>query len=509
MTALIARIVGLLGALAAAVGLAALFVAPELPGLRTLALMALVGLGSWLYLDWPALSRWAASHGGMESARAGLLILVGAGIAIAAVVLVERQPLRWDLTPQKQHSVQPRTAEVLTSLAGAPIEVLGFFGLGTDPIAARHRARWQALASAFADAGPTLQVETFDPDVSRRRADLEGVTSNGVVIVRRGDRAERIYAPDENSLLHAIVRVANARDRGVYVSTGHGERSTTDITSTSLTDLQAELAALGLAVQPLDLTRSDVPSDAAVVLVVDPTVPLAAPSIARLDVFLNRNGGLFVAGEPGSETGLDALLQTAGLGLGPGLVVDPLVRSVTGDASTPMVARYGMHASVRDLRAPAILLGASPVVRVEHDPLAATVHTLALTSDLAWAESQPAAEPVTQGDGDLAGPLALLALGERHPEGKSAGTIVLSGDADWLSNDGLQSAPNRDLVVRILGTLAQQDDLIALPPRPPLEGSLAMDWLAQVIVGLLALVVLPGGCLAVATGLWLRRRVAA
>ena len=103
--------------------------------------------------------------------------------------------------------------------------------------------------------------------------------------------------------------------------------------------------------------------------------------------------------------------------------------------------------------------------------------------------------------------VALLSLVERHPKGIPKGTIVLSGDADWLANEGLERPANQDLAVRVIGALASQQDLVDLPPRSAPDGGLAMDWLAQVVIGLLAVLVLPGASFGVGAGLWVRRRV--
>jgi hypothetical protein len=506
VTAVLARLVGLVGGLAGIVCIAALVAMPELPGLRTLGLTAAAGLGGWIYLDWPALARFGASRGGLEAARALLLVAVCAVIAAVSVALALRAGPRWDLTPEGSHSVTPRTAAALAGLEGDPIGVRGFFVASGDPLHLRHRARWDALAAAFAAAGPSLQVETLDPQVSRRRAEAAGVTSNGVVLVTRGERTERIYAPDEASLLNAILRVARDRSSTVYVTTGHGERRIDEVDAGSLTELRRELVALGLGVEPLDLSRTPIPDDATVLLVLDPTLPFAPRDADRIQAWLGPGRALLVAGEPGRTAGLDELLAAGGLALGPGVIVDPLVRSVTGDASTPMVARYGSHASVRGLRTPAVFLGASPVIEVPNDPMGVTVYALAASSELAWAERDPGKDPLDQGPQDLAGPVTLLALAELHEGGKDGGIVALSGDADWMTNQGLESPGNRDLAVRLVGALARQQDLVVLPERALPKGSLALDWATQVMLALLALVLVPGGCFAVGGALWLRRR---
>jgi len=501
LTSLIARICGVLGVLAAVGATATWLLAPELPGLRTLTLMAAVGLGSWLYLDWPAIRRFLASRGGVESARAVLIVILAGGVAGAAVTLVDRSTVRRDLTPARVHSVTDQTAQVLADL-DAPVRIVGFFSAGGDRVAARHRVRWDALAAALEAASSRVTVETLDPDVHRQRAADEGVTSNAVAIVRVGERREVVFAPDEQSVLTGIVRAARAVDRRLYVSSGHGERPIDVIAARSLSELGRMATELGLEVQPLDLSRRDVPPDAAALLVVEPATPLSTEAADRVDRFVSEGGSLLVAGQPDAPTGLEGLLAKGGLALGSGVVADPLVREVTGDDTSPLVARWGTHEAVRGLRAPASFLGTAPLEVKEHDPRDATVHLLAWSSAESWVEPGGIVE---RDEDDRAGPLPLLALADLHPGGTDAGVIVLVGDADWLANDGVRRQANGDLAVRLLGALTGRDDLITLPPRPPTEGALTVEWADHIVLSLLALLGLPGGCLALAGVLAVRR----
>jgi len=209
-----------------------------------------------------------------------------------------------------------------------------------------------------------------------------------------------------------------------------------------------------------------------------------------------------VAGQPDAPTGLEGLLAKGGLALGSGVVADPLVREVTGDDTSPLVARWGTHEAVRGLRAPASFLGTAPLEVKEHDPRDATVHLLAWSSAESWVEPGGIVE---RDEDDRAGPLPLLALADLHPGGTDAGVIVLVGDADWLANDGVRRQANGDLAVRLLGALTGRDDLITLPPRPPTEGALTVEWADHIVLSMLALLGLPGGCLALAGVLAVRR----
>ncbi len=505
MTTVLARLIGAVGLLAAIAVTAMLLVAPELPGIRTLAASAALGLAGWLYLDWPAVSEAITSRGGGELIRAAALLLVLLGIAAASVRIADRLAVRWDLSPAQVHSVSPRTLSILGDLE-ADIAVTAYFVAEGDGIERAHRGRWTALAEAFGAATPRLTIRTLDPDVRRREADLAEVRSNGVVLVSLGERTERVYAPDEESLLNAIIRVAGARDRTVYFTTGSGERSTHEAGRAGLAQLAGRLRTLGLGVEDLDVLRvSRIPEQAAAVLVIDPAAPLTGPAAQRLATWVNAGGTLLVAAERGRPTGLEGHLATWGLDLADGVIVDPLVRAVVGDATTPLVAEYGVHAAVRGLRAPALFSGASPVVAAEHDPTKLTVYELARTSELAWGETLADVEP-SNGPDDVQGPLSLLSLVELHPAGEPAGMVALAGDADWLSDPAMGQLGNGDLAVRVIGHLGQQADLVRLPPREIPSGALEMDWMARVILGLTAVLIVPGICFATGAGLWMWRR---
>lgn len=503
MTEVLARLIGAVGLLATLAVGAMLLVAPDLPGMRTLAATGALGLAGWLYLDWPAVSAWIASRGGAELARATTLLLVLAGIGAVAVRIADRLDMRWDLSPADVHSVQERTRDVLAEL-DVDVAVTGFFVSQGDAIERSHRARWQALAEAFDAASPRLDFRSVDPDVQRREADQAGVRGNGLVLVRAGERTERLFSPDEESLLNAILRVAAARDRAVYVTTGSGERAV-EGGRTGLAQLTARLSALGLRVDPLDVLRREIPSDAAVVLVIDPSTALPESAATRLETWVEDGGALLVAAERGRPTGLESTLAGWGLQSADAIVVDPLVRAVVGDATTPLVAEYGLHASVRGLRSPALFAGVMPTIDAPHAPRAATVYELARTSELAWGERTLEGEPA-QGEEDLAGPVSLLSLVELHPEGEAAGMVALSGDADWLSDPAMEQLGNGDLAIRVIGHLARQADLVQLPPRERVVGTLEIDWMARVVLGIGAVLLVPGVCFLVAGALWMRRR---
>jgi hypothetical protein len=129
--------------------------------------------------------------------------------------------------------------------------------------------------------------------------------------------------------LHLLTRPV----RVAYLVAGHGEitdRASVppDLLSTvserKTTTLAKRIAALNFGVKslaPAELA-ADVPADATVVLLLAPTVALAAGEVAALQRYLDRGGALFVALDPTAPNALDHLAPTLGVAFDAGHLTD-------------------------------------------------------------------------------------------------------------------------------------------------------------------------------------------
>jgi|GEM_PF-2741829 len=521
LTLVLGRLMGAVGLLALVLfGTMAAF-APEFAGLRWLGACAAVGLSGWVYIDWEALSRFAASRGGREQSASTLLIVVAAAICGLLLHVSDRAPTRWDLTEGGLHSLDPQTVAVLTDVPqGVSMSMVGYFvGLG-DARQEAQRSRWDQLTDAIKSSGSPVLVETVDPANEPLRARTDEVTSNATVLItaqREGEppRKERLIGPDEGEIANAVVRLAQDRKARVGFVRGHGERTPSMGGEDGLALFGAALREKGFAVEELDTLRTDTfPADLSLLIVAAPKVPITPPEAARIAAWVDAGGSLLVflepplPGQPAPASGLEAPLASWGLAAQDDLVLDELMRQYVGDATAPLVDRFGLHQITDGLQVPIVLSTARTLRRIDVDPEQVMLFELAKTSDAAWGETNLEPGSAAQLDeADHAGPADLILLAELIPDGEARGGMaMLVGDVDWLTDSMLTGWGNRDFALRAVGHLAQQEDLIKLPERERAGGGFELQFLTQILLAVGSVLLLPGACLLAGLGVMLWRR---
>lgn len=505
----IGRLLGALGVLALGLFGALMFFASDAPGLSYLGATAALGLSGWVYLDWAALGRFFASRGGKDQGLSFVLIALVAGIAGLVVHLAERDPVRWDLTDGRQHSLSEQAESIVAGVApDLSVDVTGFFVALGDPRQAEQRAGFVSLGEAVRGANPAITWTTIDPDAQPQRALEAGVTGNGTVLVRarRGEaeRTEQLFSPDEGELANALLRLGSESQPKVLFTSGHGEFEVAELGDQGLGTLAGQLKTVGFAIERLQTQRIDaIPEDAALLVVAGARATFSEGEVAMIQRWVNEDGGALLLalepnlpGRPAVATGWEGVLPGWGMKLRSDLVLDELMHSYVGDATSVISAGFGYHDITDDLRVPTVFPTARSIQNVNEDPSAQTVFELVQTSEAAWGETRLEAGAAGRDEEDFAGPLTLAALAELHRDGvEKQGKVLVVGDADWLTDGGISAFGNADLAQRAVAFLAEQDDLVKIPPKASAATSMQLDLIQTLLAIIAAVGLVPGGVL--------------
>jgi len=413
-------------------------------------------------------------------------------LATLALVYTVVQPFheRWDLTQDKIYSLPRATAGVLRDLRSRPVELLLFFQQD-DPV----KQGLEMFLKECRRHHPELRYDFYDPNRRPQLARKFNVTDAKTVILRSGDREERLVSPNEEGFTNAFLRLLHPKDLDVCFVTGHGEVPLDDEGTGGYLRFRNILQGYNAKIHHVVLSRDHVPDDCQVVVVGGPRWDLTAEEFTDLDKAFQKGKGLFLLIDPMDPGTGKAFMEFAakyGVALGQNVIVDKVSRMVGGDFLMPLVSRYLVTHPVTKSMVQATFF---PLVRTVQPSSEASpgleVTPIAMSGDGSWAESDLKA--LENGDAgfdvktDIAGPLPVAVAIEKQANGKRPpedakkdadssarqshsvqGRMIIVGDGDFLTNGYLDLSGNKELGLNMVRWLAADDRFIDVK-RPELR----------------------------------------
>jgi len=393
-----------------------------------------------------------------ELAIRALGTLALAVIAVLACVLAARHPAGLDLSAAGRSTLAEATREVLAELPAPATLTIVEPTLGTLEPVYDEVAR---IAGELADAAPGLTVRRVDPasapggltEIARAVGLPDGnVESGGSIVIELGGRrrvldlsafaaidlgpgdaltVERFAV--EQAIAGALAALAAPRPLTICATTGHGELAmTAQPAGQDWAAVGDRLRGEGMAIMTIDAVAlaGGVPARCAAVVVAGPRSPLPAEDALAIQDFVRGGGGLIVAAGPALEvaagvalpaTGLEGVLAADGLGLAPAIAVDPelAVRELPG--TLRVFSGYADHPINRGFAGTRATLWVQPRAVIT----TGAARPLISATPGSWGERNLIDPPARDAD-DVAGPVALAAIGGSH-------RVIAIGSAGALS----------------------------------------------------------------------------
>jgi ABC-2 type transport system permease protein len=366
-------------------------------------------------------------------------------ISVLAGVVAARHPARVDVSASRRNSLDPATRAAIANLPGnATITIIAPTLAALAPI----YDEVGRVAERMAEVAP-IEVRRFDPAsvlgglaAAAREAglaDQDLAKGGGVVVELAGKRrvvdvfelatiglgpgsAPKIeQLAIEQSLAGALAALADNQPVRACATTGHGELGL---------DQQWSTVAARLRGDGIDL-RTGVDENCDVVIVAGPTTPFSAAEALQLQELVKRGGGLLLAasspasGPPPSD-GLAGMLAAEGVAVTDAIAVDPAlaVRDLPG--ALLVTSGYTHHAVNQGFVGDRAILWERPRAVAVTSGIGQPLISATLSS---WGETDLAQDVATKGPEDLAGPVALAAVG--------AHKVIVVGSAESFSNAAL------------------------------------------------------------------------
>ncbi len=443
----------------------------------------------------------------LQSSTTGLILAL---ILVLIAYASHRWSVRWDWTAGGRHT-----------LAEQSIQAVGAFPDGVTATAyvqerGDMRREIEALLEKYRAVNGDLTIRYVDPDLDPAAARREDIALYGTVVLRSGQRSEKITEATEQALTNGFIRLAKGDAKILRVIQGHGERplaapaagmgGETGAARVSLSRAVLLLKGEGYGVEPLSLAEVEaVPEKTAAILLPGPRTPLLPIEVQRLKKWVGEGGRLLLMHDPGGRTGLEPMLAEWGLHFLDGLVIDPVARLFGGGPTTPLVSRYDEHHPVtKGLGSPSFFPEAR-ALELKPVPADATRTRVELLSgaDRGWLEtgSIESGEVEMNEGSDRPGPLLLGVAVER---GKTR--LLVVGDSDFATDAYVGFSGNVDLFLNMVRWLAEDENFIAIKPKEVLDADLSMTQGQGILLFWGLTLIIPVFLLSMGLIIWSRRK---
>ncbi|MDF2387579.1 Gldg family protein [Nostoc ellipsosporum NOK] len=345
-----------------------------------------------------------------RSTQAGTnaLVAILAVLVILGLInfLATRYHLRADLTETQLFTLAPQSKELVRGLQ-QPVKVWIFD--------VNQNSQDRELLENYQRQGRNFKFEYVDPQTRPGLADKFGVKEYGEVYLESGDKRQLVQKLNETErlsevkLTNRLQQILSSTTALVYFLQGHGERPIA-AGEGGMTQAVEGLSNKNYTASPLNLTEnSQVPNDAAVVIVDGPKRGLFDSEVKALQNYLNRGGNMLLMIDPNTDPNLNSLLQEWGVRLDNRLAVDVSGGGVGLGPAAPIITDYGQHPITKDFgNGISFYRLARPLEITQVPGVEATPLLRSKPYPNSWAESDLQSEKLEfNPDKDLKGPLTL------------------------------------------------------------------------------------------------------
>jgi ABC-type uncharacterized transport system involved in gliding motility auxiliary subunit len=416
--------------------------------------------------------------------RVILIAVLGAAVIVAVNMVAYQSHAEADLSADGRFRLSADSRALIKSVH-APMQFTVFVN-ATGGTA--RDARF--LLARFRDLNRQINYRVVDPDEDPATAKRMGITGYGTTVVEYEGRRADAPSAAEGDLATSMLRVLRGHTVTVCTLTGHGEAALDDDSADGLSSFARLLQQNAYEARPLDLaTQSKVPDDCAAVVIAGLRTPLLPSEADALVAYERAAGRVLLLASPLSTADPNPLLQPWGISFAGGVVVDP-ARSADVDP-TDLIVEDLPSANPVINEVPRLQLPVAGGLVLDPAPRdGLTLSRLGVSSSQSWDESQPDQALHFDG-GDIPGPLVVAAAADDSHVDATGDTrvtgldtpkivrtrIVVTGSAEWLSNQLIDRLGNRRFAVNTMSWLTQEEQLVTATET--VQSSRALPWTAE------------------------------
>jgi len=462
----------------------------------------------------------------------GFTLLILITILISLAYLTIRFDKTFDFTEEKLHSLSEQTLSVLDSMEEIKMTI---FYKGKQSLSTRYEL--ERYLKIYKQNASHIQFESIDAHLNNKRArvylePLSDKNSRDVFLfVEYQSKKVRVEEPvRESTILSALIRVSGRVDQNIYFTSGHGERDMFAEHAKGLSVFNSALEETSFNVVEWNFIekRAGVPEDASVLMILGPTKPFFEQEIQWIKEYVQKDGRVFIALDPGLNQNLTAFLkETFGVEFKNNFIVSPL-SSLVGKSNTSVMGMdYNVdHLITKDF---VRVMGGFTSIFDEVSQIAFKDHSQVKTFPLihsvgGFTVSSLNISPTREKQQSFVMAVAVEEetnsdngkeqkeskdkkkdLNKEKSKDSANGFIaVIFGDSDFLTNSSFNIGVHKDIALNIMSYLADRENLLNIRPKQPKGTRIVLTQTHKLMLIVVA-ILLPLICFICAVFVWIRR----
>ncbi len=468
--------------------------------------------------------RYAVAGKGIRLGAYSIFNILIAAVAVIAINLglnyVPERYTSYDVTANDLFTLTEDTVQIVEGLTDdVTIYVLAdetAKDSDLDRILKQFESRSGHIAVEYIDpvANPMFYYKYTETPPTSNSLIVSG--KNGSVVVDYQDiyvyemnyytyQSELVANDAEGQILSAVMRTSLDDIPKFYGITGHNELALDETFKNALLKENAEYEELQLQ------TADRIPADAAGILLNAPISDYSADDVKKVRDYLEGGGNALIVMPQWSQAALpnfESLLADYGVTPVEGVVVE-------GDRNSYYQTPYDLLPYVERNEVTARIYEGTvlaPLSRgLSYDTAAENISYTPLlsTSDDAFSKIDPmSAAGLEKEEGDIDGPFTIALKAEKLLEdGSTSQVVIVTSETLFTAEaDAVVPGYNVKLFGGVISSLADREASVSVPAKYYEIGNLAFSAGTVYIVAIVAIFVLPLGCLIAGLVIWLRRR---
>lgn len=315
-----------------------------------------------------------------------------------------------------------------------------------------------------------IKIEFIDRSTNPSKVKQNNVTMQGEIVLTYKDESRlnkiNITELSESAIINAILRLQNDKDEFLLFAEGYGMKTVADEKETGLLELLMHLRKIGVRVarKPLNISLV-LPDSVKVIVLPNPTETLDEHIVYWLQQQADNGISIWwlhdvaVAKQPYLELAFDTILGKK--------------KTINGKEYSATLSNFPQHPIVEHFNQPIYLAEA---IEVNTDASQTFIQT---------SNNEP------------------LAISKQLKTSR----LVITGDANFITNQYINVAANKSLTIRIVDWLFKHDDRINIPVKVSQNTQLLLSKTQLVLFSFILLILIPLLFIGIAIKQWRSNRV--